>query len=125
MALEISVMRREEDNLVIITLRGSLDTETYPNLRAKAQKYLDQSVKAMLLDLQQLDYISSMGISCLLEIRKGMEAAGGRLMMANVPPHIDHVFKIVNALPNFQMFRDVAEADQYLKEIQRRVKENR
>jgi anti-sigma B factor antagonist len=125
MALNISIMKREDDGLIIIALKGSLDSETYRELKTKAQKYLDQQPTAMLLDLKDLDYISSMGISTLLEIRKALESKGGSLMMANVPPQIDHVFKIVNALPNLQIFKDIEEADQYFMEIQRRIKEKR
>lgn len=125
MALEVNVLRREEDGLFIIALKGSLDSNTAQDLKTKAQKYINLSPQALLLDLEHLEYISSIGISVLLELIRAMENKNGTLMMANIPAHIEHVFKIVNALPSFQMFKDIEEADRYFLEIQKRIKEQR
>ncbi len=122
MALKISSMIREEDNVIVLSLEGSLDTDTYQQLKDKAFSQLDKSPKALILDLKSLDYISSMGISALLEIRKKAEVAKSGFMMSNVPAHIDHVFKIVNALPDVRIFASIEEADKYFMEIQNQVK---
>ncbi len=38
MALDISTMKREEDNVVIFNLRGSLDSDTFDTFKAHAMK---------------------------------------------------------------------------------------
>ncbi len=47
------------------------------------------------------------------------------MMMANVPRHIDQVFKIVQALPDVRVFESMEEADRYFQEIQDRIKQNK
>lgn len=125
MALDISTMKREEDNVVIFNLRGSLDSDTFDTFKAHALKYIDAKPRAVILDLERLDYISSMGITSVLEVRRAIEEQGGSMMMANVPRHIDQVFKIVQALPDVRVFESMEETDRYFQEIQDRIKQNK
>ncbi|HAH21738.1 MAG: hypothetical protein A2Y00_04150 [Omnitrophica WOR_2 bacterium GWF2_43_52] len=125
MGLKISIAKKEEENVVIISLSGSLDTQTYEEFRKKAQAQLSTTLKAIVLDLERLDYISSMGISAILEIRKAAKAQGVVMMMSSVPEHIDKVFKIVNALPDVQIFENREDADRYFGIIQNQVKEEK
>ena len=104
-------------------LSGQLDTESYQNFKDKAKAEIDKGPKTLVLDLKSLDYISSMGISAILEMRKMCEAKNVSFMLSNVPKHIDKVFKIVNALPDVPMFENMEEADKYFLEIQKRIKE--
>lgn len=124
MGLKISVLTNEDEKAVVFMLIGALDTENYQQLKDKAATQLKKELKNLVLDLKSLDYISSMGISVILEIRKMTESIGGNFMMANVPAHIDHVFKTVNALPDVPMFENIKEADEYFLAIQKQIKEN-
>ncbi len=125
MSLHISVLKREEDFVLILSLKGTLDTETFDQFKQKAIKCLISPTKAMVLDLQYLEYISSMGISAIVEIRKMIEDQGGSFMIVNVPKQIEAIFNIIKALPNLQLFKDMEEADAYFLEIQKRIKEDK
>ncbi|MDD4938700.1 MAG: STAS domain-containing protein [Candidatus Omnitrophica bacterium] len=123
MALTISTLIRKEDNAAIFRLKGSLDSETYEEFTSAAKKELEAPKKVVLLDLEALDYISSMGVSAILEVRKLSEEQGASFMMVNIPKHIDKVFQIINALPDMKVFASIKEADAYLLEMQKRAKE--
>ncbi|GEM_PF-2239095 len=123
MGLKISVLTNEDEKTVVFMLNGSLDTETSQQLKDKAIIQLKKELKTVVLDLKSLDYISSMGISVILEMREMIESIGCNFMMANVPAHIDHVFKTVNALPDVIMFENIKEADDYFLAIQKQIKE--
>jgi len=122
MGLKIGVLKNEEEKMVILMLSGPLDTETYQDFKDKAKAELEKNPKALVLDLKSLDYISSMGISAILETRKICDAKKISFMLSNVPGHIEQVFKIVNALPDVPMFENMEEADKYFLEIQKRIK---
>jgi anti-sigma B factor antagonist len=123
MALKISVMSKD-DGVVILCLVGSLDTETHTELEVRGRKELDKSPKGMILDFKSLDYISSMGISALLLLQKQAQVRGVSLVVTNIPPQIDEVFKIVKALPQESIFASMEEADRYLLGIQKKIKED-
>ena len=123
MGLKISIAKKEEENVIIMSVGGSLDTQTFQEFKNTAQAQLSASLKAIVLDLEHLEYISSMGISAILQLRKAVKAQGAVMMMSNVPEHIDKVFKIVNALPDVMIFENREDADRYFGIIQRKVKE--
>jgi anti-sigma B factor antagonist len=122
MALRVSVLKKEGEGVTILSLQGSLDTETHQELRDKIKLQLAEAPHALVLDLELLDYISSMGISAIIEASRMAEDAGTTFMISNVPEHINQVFKIVKALPKVAIFENMEEADQYLLEMQKRYK---
>jgi anti-anti-sigma factor len=123
MALQISVLRKEDESVVMVKLHGDLDTETYNQLIEKGNQLLEKPLTCLVLDLKSLNYISSMGISAIMMVRKLSEAKGASFIMVNIPPAIDQVFQTVKALPDVKVFESMEEADLYLGEIQRRAKE--
>ncbi|MFA5099263.1 MAG: STAS domain-containing protein [Candidatus Omnitrophota bacterium] len=124
MALQISVLRKEDESVVILKLQGDLDTETYNLLIEKGKQLLAKPVTGLILDLESLDYISSMGISAIMMVRKLFEEKSASFVMVNIPAPIDQVFQTVKALPDVKIFESMEEADSYFAEIQRRAKES-
>lgn len=125
MGLQINILKDETEKMLIFKLVGSLDTETYENFMEKVALQLSKPLKAVVLDLKGLEYISSMGISAILQARGKIESIGCSLMLSNVPEHIEQVFQIVKALPDVPMFESIAEADNYFMEIQKQIKEKK
>ena len=70
---------------------GRLDTATAPELD-KALKDLD-GVEELILDFEQLEYISSGGLRVLLAAEQSMEDRGSRKLI-NVNEHIMEIFDI-------------------------------
>ena len=103
-----------------VKLDGSLDSNTYLVLEKKID-YLIKEGKARLitLDLAALAFISSMGVRVLLKAKKDLRPGGGSLAVIHVPPPIQKVFEIINALPSLQVFASVAEMDDYLARMQK------
>lgn len=122
--LEISYVKRE-DGAVIVCLKGSLDTETYENLQSQVEKIFTYLKKMIVLDLKELEYISSMGISALFTVKRWAEEKSIDYAMVNVPKHIQEVLKIIEALPEVTLFKSVEEADEYFASVQKRVKEQK
>lgn len=104
-----------------VALVGRLDTETAPSLDAELQRILATQVKVIVFDLSALDYISSAGLGALFRARKAMKARSGDALVVNPQPQVQKVFDIVKAVDVKAIFRDVAELDEYLDEMQHRV----
>jgi anti-anti-sigma factor len=104
-----------------ITLVGRLDTETAPSLDVELDRLLAGQVKVIVFDLSGLDYISSAGLGSLFRAQKSMKARSGEALLVNPQPQVQKVFDIVKAVDVKAIFRDIAELDDYLDEMQRRV----
>ena len=104
-----------------LALVGRLDTETAPSLDAELERVLTTQVKVIVFDLSGVDYISSAGLATLFRAQKAMKARSGEALLVNPQPQVQKVFDIVKAVDVRAVFRDVAELDEYLDEMQRRV----
>lgn len=119
MSLEIKVSEKDV-GVVKVTLVGSIDTQTCPALEKKIEVIMRNLPNALMLDMEGVTYIMSMGLSLMVKTEKAIKAAGKTMLVVNIPPQIKKVFNIVNALPSMKIFKTIAEADAYLLKIQRR-----
>lgn len=106
-----------------VSVGGRLDTHTYADFDRTLAPVFGNRLHTLVLDLSELEYISSAGIRSLFKARKALAAHGGKLVVANPQPQIQKVFDLVKAVPMEDIFSSVAEADTYLDAMQRKVLE--
>ena len=82
---------RTEDSLVV-ELEGRLDTLTSPELDAFLEKHY-LSISKLIIDMKNLDYISSSGLRVVLKAQKAMKEKGG-LLIRNANPLVMGVFEV-------------------------------
>lgn len=104
-----------------VTLTGRLDTHSYAELDRQLAPVLASNAPSLVLDLANLDYISSAGIRSIFRARKALSARGGKVVVVNPQPQIQKVFDVVKAVPMSEIFTSMAEADAYLDAMQRKV----
>ncbi len=98
----------------IVTPFGPIDSDTYLDFSDAVQRLLAPETKGILLDLANVDYISSAGLGVLFTMKKFLKSNGGELVFCNMKPQIVRLFEIVNALPKETLFKSADEADAYL-----------
>ena len=104
---------------VTVTLTGSLDTATAPDLEKQLGPVLSGPVKDVVFDLARLTFISSAGLRVFASTRKALKERGGQASFVHMQPQIHEVFEIMRSLPGVAVFKDVAELDRYLAARQR------
>lgn len=60
---------------------------------AKAQEFLDRVAGECVLNMAQLEYISSAGLGVLLKTHKRLMAGSSGLQLINVNSHINDIFR--------------------------------
>jgi anti-anti-sigma factor len=121
--LKVKVESRAGGSQVIFFPEGSIDANTYSQLGTEVDAALKNSPNLIIFNLEQVSYVSSAGIGVVLAAEKAMKATGGKALVVNMQPQIRKVFEIVQALPKQQIFNSVKELDEYLAEMQRRVRD--
>ena len=124
MKLSTSVSIDEANSVARVSLEGALNTDTSPGFEEQLQAVVDKGYALTVLDMAELDYISSAGLRVIFKAAKQTRSAGNRLAAANRKPHIDKVFEILKALPDMAVFANEGELDDYLDEMQRQAKED-
>lgn len=83
--------KKTENGLTTITVEGRLDTTTAPELE-RVIGDLD-GVKDLIIDMKNLEYISSAGLRVILKAQKTMNTKGA-MKLVNVGESIMEVFEI-------------------------------
>ena len=97
-----------------VTPFGPIDSDHYLDFDEKIKPLLQGSTKGVIMDLTNVDYISSAGLGVLFTMKKFLKQNGGDLLFSNLKPQIKRLFEIVNALPKETLFKSTEEADAYL-----------
>ena len=122
MKLTTNIAIDEDNSVARVSLVGALNSDTAPDFEQRLQTAVDEGYSLTVLDMKELDYISSAGLRVIFKAAKQAKAAGNRLAAANRKPHIDKVFEIMKALPDMAVFANDQELDDYLESMQNKVK---
>jgi anti-anti-sigma factor len=119
MALTVNVAERN-NGTIVAHIGGRLDSATFQECEQQLMPHLKPEIQMLMLDMADLDYISSAGLRVILAARKTMEQHGGKMITVNLQPQIAKVFEISDILPETDIFDSVESADTYLKAVQQR-----
>lgn len=109
----LTVERREkEPGVYVVTPKGEINTETYQVLENSLRDILT-SAKAMVIEMGQVTYISSLGLSAIFRIKLALEERKAALALVNMQPQVALVFETMKIL-SAQVFASLQEADEYL-----------
>jgi anti-anti-sigma factor len=122
MELHTKVTIDENKSIARVAVAGALNTDTAPDFETELQQVIAKGLDLTVIDMKDLDYISSAGLRVIFKAAKQTKAAGHRLAAANRKPHIDKVFEILKALPDMAVFANDEELDDYLATMQDKVK---
>lgn len=123
MELTTNVEADEQRSVARVALIGALNTDTAPGFESRLKEVIDRGFSLTVLDMKELDYISSAGLRVIFKAAKQAKVAGRRMAAANRKPHIDKVFEILKALPDMAVFANEQELDDYLDAMQQRSRE--
>ena len=88
-----------EGTKITYCVSGRLDTNTAPVLNADLTESLD-GMTELVLDLKDLEYISSAGVRVLLSAYKTMSKRGG-MVLKNLPDMVREVLSVTGLLDFF------------------------
>lgn len=116
MPLKIKIIKKK-NYVYVIELIGSIDTETYTLLEDELKEIIDEKTKAVIFDMKNVTYISSIGVKTVLGTKKILEKTKASFAMIDLQPQITKVFDLLKILPMVDIFDDMQEADKYIDQI--------
>ena len=100
-------------NALILGLKGRLDQDNCDEFRDLLVPHLDTAARehlAIVLDLSQLEYVSSAGLRCFMLAVKQAKTYNGRIVVAALQPMVAEIFQISRFDMLLQVFPSVAAA---------------
>ena len=84
----------KQNEVNIFKLNGRLDSNTSPELEKKLAGAMEGGARNMVLDFENLDYISSAGLRIILKTTKDLKRTEGALILCAMQDYVKEVFEI-------------------------------
>ena len=109
----MSLVTSVNGNALILGLKGRLDQDNCDTFRDELTPHLDAAARdhlAIVLDLSQLEYVSSAGLRCFMLAVKQAKTYNGRIVVAALQPMVAEIFQISRFDMLLEVFTTVAKA---------------
>jgi anti-anti-sigma factor len=108
----MEIIEERSGQVLTMALNGRLDGATSQKFEEQILKRIEEGLRKLVLDLERLDYISSMGLRVLHLTTKRLKSGNGIVVVCSPQPGIREVFGIAGFLTLFPVFETRAEAVQ-------------
>lgn len=88
----LNINKEQNGGLLTVALEGRLDTVTAPELESELTASLD-GAEELVLDMKDLEYISSAGLRVLLSAQKNMSSKGS-MKLINVNETVMEILEV-------------------------------
>ena len=107
--MEVTVNQLKRCDVVKVT--GRVNSETAPQLAEALRGLLDEERHKIVLDLSDVDFISSAGLRVMIEVQKACKRWNrGEVALACVPQRIHETLDLAGFVPLFRFFDSTVEA---------------
>ena len=92
--MSLSVTESREGQVLVLSPQGRLDSVNAREFQALVMGHVDAGEESMIVDLSNLDYISSAGIRVTQLASKALKESGGQFLLCAMRDHISNVFRV-------------------------------
>ena len=90
----MDIIEKRLNEIIIFKLNGSLNSNTSPELEDKIFEAIKNESKNMILDFEDLDYISSAGLRVIMKTAKNLKKSEGMIVLCSMQDYVKEVFEI-------------------------------
>lgn len=106
---EFSVKSEPNDNVVIVTVTGRVDSATATILDKELEKIVHGN-KRIVLDLKDVAYLSSAGVRAIVKMLRNEQKTGGDVKLACMPHIVAETLETVGMMELLKSYSTVEEA---------------
>lgn len=99
--MEVVIERQNE--IVTVFLKGRLDTLASQEVSQKLESLTENASGTIILDCNEMSYISSSGLRIFLTLRKAAAEKGGKVIVRGISNDIRSVFMMTGFLNLFEI----------------------
>ena len=107
---DLTIVTNQTGPASIVTVSGRVDSETAPQLEAALSAITSQGASKIIVNLSELEYMSSAGLRSLVGAAKSAKNGGGELKLAAIPQMIQSVMYTVGLDKMVNVYANVEEA---------------
>ena len=100
----MEINTRTEQSAVVVSIKGRVDTVTAPELERCLSEEIDRGENLLILNMTDLDYISSAGLRVVLLTAKKLKVKQGDILLSGLQGVVKEVFEISGFSTIFKIF---------------------
>jgi stage II sporulation protein AA (anti-sigma F factor antagonist) len=97
----MDIQQSTQGNVVLLAAAGRIDTTTSGALDDALRRALEAGARNVVVDLSDVEYISSAGLRVLLVLAKRLRDLRGRLVLCAMSEPVKQVFELAGFMPLF------------------------
>jgi anti-anti-sigma factor len=109
---EFRVEVRDRAGATVIAIAGELDLASSPVLQQEIDRVLQSGVPEVILDLRELDFMDSTGLSVLVRVHHASERAAVRFCLVKGPPQVQRLLTLTGVAERFTLLDELEDAPQ-------------
>ena len=110
----MEITERRTAEIVTLSLSGRLDTTTAKAFEEKILAQIESGERRFVIDLAQLDYVSSAGLRVFILAAKRLNSMNGKIVLCSLKDPVKEVFDIAGFSSIFSIYGSHDEATQNL-----------
>lgn len=99
--MEIST--QEQKRVSVMSVSGRVDSATAPDLENSLKKLVEADKTQIVLDLKDVEYMSSAGLRAMVSTLKAVKRVNGDLRLANPSPRVEEVLRLAGLTSIFSI----------------------
>ena len=94
---------RSEGRTAVIAVSGELDLASSPSLDGELERALDSGAETLVLDLRQLEFMDSTGLSVIVKAHQRLTASGRQLSLVRGPQQVQRLLDLTGVAERLQL----------------------
>lgn len=90
----MQIVEEKQNDIYIFKLNGRLDSKTSPEFETKISRVIEDGSSHIVVDFENLEYLSSAGLRVLLKATKSLKHLEGKLVLCSMADYVREVFEI-------------------------------
>ena len=106
----LSIETDNRQNVSVMKVKGRVDSDSAPELDDALTKLLQDNRNKIVLNLQDVNYMSSAGLRAMVKAYQGAKKSGGDVRLASVSTPVEVILRTVGMMQMLQMYPNDQEA---------------
>ena len=113
--MDLSYTIEKDDKLIYISLTGNLmNKQQVQGLLDELDFYFNEGMRKLIIDLSEMKYMNSTGLSILINIFTQTRNKGGEVVLTNIPEKINKLLVITKLNSIFNIEESIEDAKKIL-----------